>query len=76
MSPVRKLRKPLPFVPPRQRRAVFSVLPTADGRWCAKREDGLVAGTFFGREDAIRFARSESTGIPVLVLHIAPVGAQ
>jgi hypothetical protein len=38
----------------------FAVFEIARGRWCARRSDGLVGGTFRDRDGAIRFARRES----------------
>jgi len=76
MSTAHKLVTPRPFVPTPQKRAVFDVFQNDHGRWCARAEDGLMAGTFFDRDAAIRFARRESVGIPVLVLHIEPDGGK
>jgi hypothetical protein len=56
--------------PTAQRKAVFRVFRNDDGRWCANRADGMAGGTFFEQEAAIRFARRESAGAPVLVLRI------
>jgi hypothetical protein len=38
---------------------LFEVFPDAIGRWCARRIDGLVCGTFLERDGALRFARAE-----------------
>jgi hypothetical protein len=57
--------------PTAQRKAVFRVFRNDDGRWCANRADGMAGGTFFEQDAAIRFARRESAGAPVLVLGIA-----
>jgi hypothetical protein len=37
----------------------FELFRNRIGRWCARRVDGLVFGTFFEREAAIHFARRE-----------------
>jgi hypothetical protein len=37
----------------------FEIFRDPLGRWCARRTDGLVFGTFFERMDAIGFARRE-----------------
>ncbi len=49
----------------------FRIFPDRDGHWRSLRADGLVAGTFFTREAAIRFAKDEGLGIPGLRLVIA-----
>ncbi len=36
----------------------------------------MTGGTFFDRDSAIRFARRESLGVPVLVLQIEPEQAR
>jgi hypothetical protein len=38
----------------------FCVFPDGHGHWCACKDDGMVAGTFFNRDAALRFARAES----------------
>ncbi|MEJ0027888.1 MAG: hypothetical protein WDN01_17830 [Rhizomicrobium sp.] len=38
---------------------VFRIFRNRIGRWCARRADGLVSGTFFQRDAALRFARRE-----------------
>jgi hypothetical protein len=38
----------------------FCVFPDGHGHWCACKDDGMVAGTFFSRDAALRFARAES----------------
>src|ERR1700679_1812740 len=40
-------------------RTAFEIFRDQVGRWCARRADGLVFGTFVGRMSAIRFARRE-----------------
>jgi hypothetical protein len=37
----------------------FEIFRNPLGRWCARRADGLVFGTFFERTDALVFARRE-----------------
>jgi hypothetical protein len=66
---------PLPVAPPRK--TVFRIFQAERGGWCARSDDGLTGGTFFTHEAALRFVRRETTGVPALVLHIAPgaVGA-
>jgi hypothetical protein len=54
------------------RKIVFRIFPDERGRWCAESDDGMTGGTFFAREAALRFVRRETTGLPALVLHIAP----
>jgi len=54
--------------PAPQRKSVFRLHQTSDGRWCVSSADGLTGGTFFDHDQAIRFARHESTGAPILVL--------
>jgi len=39
--------------------AAFEIFRDPSGRWCARRADGLVGGTFLDRRDAILFARRE-----------------
>jgi len=41
-------------------RTTFEIFCDQCGHWCARRRDGLVFGTFFEREPAMRFARRES----------------
>lgn len=57
---------------PAPRRAIYRVHQDANGHWCAISSDGMTGGTFFDRDSAIRFARRESLGVPVLVLQIEP----
>ena len=54
------------------RKIVFRIFQDERGRWCAESDDGMTGGTFFAREAALRFVRRETTGLPALVLHIAP----
>jgi hypothetical protein len=65
---------PAPALPQRlrstaPRKAVFRVIRDG-GRWCAESADGMTGGTFFDQDSAIRFARRESVGVPVLMLRI------
>jgi len=53
--------------PAPQRKSVFRLYRTSAGRWCVSSADGLTGGTFFDHDQAIRFARRESTGAPILV---------
>jgi hypothetical protein len=55
-----------------QRKTIFRVFQDERGRWCARSDDGMAGGTFFAHEAALRFVRRETTGMPALVLHIAP----
>src|SRR5882757_5328154 len=32
----------------------FRIFPDGHGHWCARKRNGMVAGTFFNRDDAIR----------------------
>ena len=41
------------------RKKTFEVFPDREGRWCARRIDGLVFGLFVSREAALRFVRFE-----------------
>ena len=41
-------------------RHAFQIFRHKSGRWCAQRIDGLVAGVFFLREAAVRFADDEN----------------
>jgi len=49
----------------------FLIFPDRNGHWCSRKADGLVAGTFFTREAAIRFAKDEGLGIEDMRLVIA-----
>jgi hypothetical protein len=49
---------------PVRRETVFRVFRDARGCWCACSSDGLVGGTFFAREAAVRFARREASASP------------
>jgi hypothetical protein len=40
--------------------STFEIFRDRIGHWCARRADGMVFGTFFEREAAIKFARRES----------------
>jgi hypothetical protein len=51
-----------------QARTIFRIQQQASGRWRVNSADGMTGGTFFERDAAIRFARRESVGVPVLVL--------
>jgi hypothetical protein len=75
MSTARKLVTPFPAVPPQHERAIFTVYQNEYGRWCARTQDGMTAGTFFDRAAALRFARQEGFGFPVLILPVAAGGA-
>jgi hypothetical protein len=44
--------------------ADFVIFPDGSGHWCSQKADGTVAGTFFTREAAIRFAKEEGLGLP------------
>ena len=46
----------------------FRIYRDQAGRWCARKGDGLVAGTFFDHEAALRFAKRESYGTRLLCL--------
>ena len=39
----------------------FRIFPDGRGHWCARKDDGMVAGIFFNRDAALRFAHNEST---------------
>jgi hypothetical protein len=41
---------------------IFRIYQNEAGRWCARKGDGSVAGTFFDHDAAIRFAKRESYG--------------
>ena len=71
MIPASKTTAPL-VRPMSQARTIFRIGQQASGRWCVSSADGMIGGIFFERDAAIRFARRESVGIPVLVL-IEPV---
>jgi hypothetical protein len=57
MSPVQSVHHHLP-----QHRANFRIYPDGHGHWCSRKSDGMVAGTFFTREAALRFAKDEGAG--------------
>jgi len=67
MIPASKMTAP-PFRPAPLARTIFRIERQANGRWCATSADGMTGGTFFERDAALRFARRESVGVPVLVL--------
>ncbi len=46
----------------------FELFRNRIGRWCARRVDGLVFGTFFERDAAIHFARRECRNVKLLRL--------
>jgi hypothetical protein len=54
------------------RKTIFRIFQDERGHWCARSDDDMTGGTFFAREAALRFVRRETTGLPALVLHIAP----
>jgi hypothetical protein len=39
--------------------STFEIFRDRIGHWCARRADGMVFGTFFERDAAIKFARRE-----------------
>ena len=49
-----------------QARESFRIFADGRGHWCARKNDGLVAGTFFSRDAAVRFARNEVSYCPAL----------
>ena len=49
-----------PIEPNLSDRRTFEVFRDSVGHWCARRQDGLVNGTFFEREAALRFVRHEN----------------
>ena len=57
--------------PALQRKSRLRLYQTAQGRWCVSSADGLTGGTFFDREQALRFARREGGGTPILMLNPA-----
>jgi hypothetical protein len=61
-----------PFRPAPQPRAVFRIEQQVSGRWRVSSADGMTGGTFFERDAAVRFARRESVGVPILVFQIEP----
>ena len=46
-------------------RSVFRIARGRNGRWLATSGDGMIGGTFFDRDAAIRFVRRESYGSPL-----------
>ena len=71
MIPITKIAAP-GLASRSKRKIVFRIFQYARGRWRAESDDGMTGGAFFEREAAVRFVRRETTGMPVLVLHIAP----
>ena len=63
---------PAAFAPAPRHKFVFRIFPDERGRWCARTDDGLMGGTFVDRDSALRFARRESVGMPLLLLAAAP----
>jgi hypothetical protein len=63
---------PPSIAPSARRRTIYRINQDARGHWCVSSSDGMTGGTFFERDAAIRFARRESVGVPVLVLQIEP----
>jgi len=47
-----------------QAHATFQVFSDGRGHWCARKSDDMIAGTFFNRAAALRFARDESSAGP------------
>jgi hypothetical protein len=47
--------------------ATFEVFRDTRGRWRARRSDGLVEGLFLDQLSAVRFARRENPGGPLLL---------
>jgi hypothetical protein len=60
-------------VPPRK--CVFRVFKDAQHHWCVVSSDGMTGGIFVDQDSAIRFARRESFGVPVLVLSVDFIAA-
>jgi hypothetical protein len=52
-------------------RTVFEIFRDQIGRWCARRADGLVFGTFAERASAIQFAQRECRDAKALRLIVA-----
>lgn len=46
--------------------ADFHIFRDRSGHWCSCRADGLIAGTFFTHDAAIRFAKNECLDRPDL----------
>ncbi len=55
---------------PADGKTVFRIFRDGIGHWCARRADGLVAGTFFDREAALHFARRECRDAGALTLMV------
>ena len=49
-------------------KTLFEIFRDQIGHWCARRTDGMVCGTFFERDAAVRFARRECRDESLLVL--------
>jgi hypothetical protein len=49
-------------------RTLFSICHSPDGRWSARRGDGLIGGTFFEHDAALRFAERESGDAVALII--------
>jgi len=47
-------------------RKTFEIFRNRIGRWCVRRADGLVFGTFFEKEAAVHFARRECSDATLL----------
>ena len=60
-----KPRKSGPFRP---LKISFEIFRDQIGHWCARRTDGMVCGTFFERDAAVRFARRECRDESLLVV--------
>ena len=67
--------QPLPKLSPRwlqpvaaPRKTVFRVFPDGLHHWRVASSDGLTGGLFINQKSAVRFARREADGVPVLVL--------
>ena len=46
----------------------FRIFRSRSGRWCATTGDGLLGGTFFDHDAAVRFAQRESYGAPLHII--------
>jgi len=49
----------------------FCIFPDGRGHWYVYKNDGLVAGIFFNRDAALRFARDETTDQPAPKRNVA-----
>lgn len=70
MIPMAKPAPSLVRAPPRK--AIFRIVGIGWGRWRVSSDDGMMGGTFFTREAALRFARREAAGASALILYIGP----